>query len=87
MMTWISLEVRCRHGEKGAPEVGGIDEIATFEPLVNSSYIGKATSKDEERLNHVVAFSVMKLTQDPDTEGGVILWHMWVVLKDRCFIW
>jgi hypothetical protein len=80
-------QATCRDGAQPSLELGGIGEPAILKILVYGPHIWMAISNDVERFNHVVAFCVVELMQDPGTEGGIVVWHMCVVLYDGIIIY
>lgn len=86
---WLLSVVQASRGDvsQRSLELCGVGKAATFEPLINGPHIGSAVSNMIERFDHVVAFSAVELAQDPDTEGGIILWHVWVVRKDFLLVY
>jgi hypothetical protein len=80
-------QATCRDGAQPSLKLGGIGEPAILKILVNGPHVWLAISNDVERFDHVVAFCVVELMQDPGTEGGIVVRHMCVVLYDGIIIY
>jgi hypothetical protein len=76
-------QATCRDGAQSSLKLGGIGEPAILKSLVDGPHISSSIPNDVERFDHVVAICIVKLTQDPGTESGVVVWHMRVVPYDQ----
>jgi hypothetical protein len=80
MGSLLLLETFGRDGNQRSLESHGIGVTTILEILVNGPHVWFAVSNNVERFDHMIAFRVVELRQDPGTEGGVVMWHMCVVL-------